>query len=111
VVDDKMAKRKGKFRSRHQSGIKKIMKGLAYGVADAFIIAPAAIPAITVANEIVNGHTVRYAVNTATQMVAGISVDGGDMKPDWTKLVAYSVGSIGLVAVGLGMRKYIAKRV
>jgi len=105
-----MAKR-GKFRSRHQSGIKKLMKGMAYGVADAFIIAPAAIPVITFANELVGGHTFRYAANTATQMVAGISVDGGDMKPDWTKLTAYTLGSIGLVAVGLGMRKYIAKRV
>ena len=104
-----MAKKKRS--RRHQGTVKKIAKTMAYGMADALILAPAAIPAIIFANEMVGGHTVRYSANTATQYIAGVSIDGGDSSVDWGKVTKYAVSSAGLVLLGLGMRKFVAKRI
>jgi hypothetical protein len=93
------------------SGMKKIMRGIAYGVADAMIITPALIPVVITAKELAAGHTVAYSVNSASQAVAGISLDGGDLKPDFGKVTAYAIGSGAMVLLGMGFRKFIGKRV
>lgn len=104
-----MAKKKSKHRK--QSSMKKLTRGLAYGVADAMILTPALVPVVTIAKGVAGGHTLSYAVNTATQNIAGISLDGGDMTPDYGKITKYAVGSGAMVLLGLGFRKFIAKRV
>jgi hypothetical protein len=91
--------------------MKKITRGIAYGVADAMILTPALVPVVTIAKAVAGGHSLTYAVNTASQNIAGISLDGGDMTPDYGKITAYAVGSGAMVLLGLGFRKFIAKRV
>ena len=103
--------KKKRSRRKGPGATKKLMRAVAYGVADAAIIMPAAIPVITVLKELKDGHSVMYSLNTATQNIAGISLDGGDVKPDFGKLTAYALGSGALVLLGLGYRRYLAKRV
>jgi hypothetical protein len=104
-----MAKKKHK--SRKQGMMKKIARGLAYGVADAMILTPALVPVVTVAKEVAGGHSLTYALNTTTQNIAGVSLDGGDLTPDYGKIAKYAVGSGAMVILGLGFRHFIAKRV
>ena len=89
------------------------MKTAAYGAADAMIILPAAIPLLAAGKELAAGHSVSYAVNTATNMVAGVMPmgDSPDMNPDFGKITKYAIASVALVALGLGMRKFVAKRI
>jgi len=106
-----MARRKK--RHYRMSGERKLVKKAANLAATGMIALPAVVPLIMVGKELAAGHTVSYAVNTATNNIAGIGLlgDTPDYSVDFAKVSKYAIGSIALVALGVGMKKYLVKRI
>jgi len=104
---------KKKRRHYRMSGERKLVKKAANLAASGMIALPAVVPLFMIGKEVVAGHTLSYAVNSATNNIAGVMPlgDTPDLSVDFGKVTKYAVGSAMLVALGVGMKKYLVKRI
>jgi len=104
---------KRKKRSYKMSGERKLVKKAANFAASSMIALPAIAPVIMVARSMMAGNGLSYAVNVATNNIAGVMPfsETPDLTVDFGKVMKYAVGSAALIGLGVGMKKFLIKRI
>ena len=103
-----MARHWKKHKSHKMGGVRKVMRGVGTVAAGGFIVAPLAIPLLSFGSQVSKGVPATTAMVNSIYTATGIGVQDGSI--DYGKLTKFAIGSGALILVGIGLKKYVVKR-